>query len=334
MTPPVSWSQSHWDKFFGIDRKSDSFGRERIAPASPETIRSWSTGEVENAETIHHRTRKPEMGGLMCESIFGPMDEWQLAFDDSTRANGNGTLYESCRDEETLPPAECERMGHIELVVPVSNAWFYKSKYSRIGLFLDMAPDGLERVVCYEDYVIIDPGKTSLGPRQILNELDYTSAQEKHGRAEFCAGKGAGALRDLLSRIDLPSFIVDLEQSLRETQLEEIRQKLVMRLELAQWFYSSRTRPEWMILEVLPVIPAKLRPLVFLESGRFATSRYNDLYSRVIKRNQRLKCLLELKTPEIIILSEKRNLQWAVDALFGASDSQSQSEQSHHVPSE
>ena len=218
--------------------------------------------------------------------------------------------------EVTLSRVRRERMGHIELAVPVSHIWFYKCMPSRIGLMLDMSARQLERVIYYEDYIVIEPGNTPLEAGQLLTELEYRDAQEEYGMEGFQAGMGAEAVRDLLSRADLPALIEELEEAMGKTRSKQVRKKLAKRLKLAQGFHYSKTRPEWMILEVLPVIPPDLRPLVPLEGGRFATSDLNDLYRRVINRNNRLKNLLQLKTPDVIIRNEKRMLQEAVDALF------------------
>ncbi|NNE91127.1 MAG: DNA-directed RNA polymerase subunit beta' [Verrucomicrobiales bacterium] len=301
---------------FGLERKSDSFDHVRITVANPETIRSWSRGEVKNPETINYRTFKPEKGGLFCERIFGPTKDWECACGKYKRIKHKGVICDRCGVEVTLSRVRRERMGHIELAVPVSHIWFYKCMPSRIGLMLDMSARQLERVIYYEDYIVIDPGNTPMEAGQLLTEMEFRDAQEEYGTTAFSAGMGAEAVRDLLSRIDLPSLIVELEEAMTKTRSKQVRKKLAKRLKLAQGFHTSKTRPEWMILEVLPVIPPDLRPLVPLEGGRFATSDLNDLYRRVINRNNRLKNLLQLKTPDVIIRNEKRMLQEAVDALF------------------
>ncbi len=316
MSTPTLSSESHLDEIFGLERKSDSFDQVRITVANPETIRSWSQGEVKNPETINYRTFKPEKGGLFCERIFGPTKDWECACGKYKRIKHKGTICDRCGVEVTLSRVRRERMGHIELAVPVSHIWFYKCMPSRIGLALDMSARSLERVIYYEDYIVIDPGNTPLEAGQLLTEMEFRDAEEEYGSTGFTAGMGAEAVRDLLSRIDLPSQIVELEEAMTKTRSKQVRKKLAKRLKLAQGFHTSKTRPEWMILEVLPVIPPDLRPLVPLEGGRFATSDLNDLYRRVINRNNRLKNLLMLKTPDVIIRNEKRMLQEAVDALF------------------
>ncbi len=316
MSVPSLSSETHLDEIFGLERKSDSFDNVRITVANPETVRSWSQGEVKNPETINYRTFKPEKGGLFCERIFGPTKDWECACGKYKRIKHKGTVCDRCGVEVTLSRVRRERMGHIELAVPVSHIWFYKCMPSRIGLVLDMSARQLERVIYYEDYIVIDPGNTPLEAGQLLTELEYRDAQEEYGEEGFESGMGAEAVRDLLARADLPKLIEELEEAMGKTRSKQVRKKLAKRLKLAQGFLSSKTRPEWMILEVLPVIPPDLRPLVPLEGGRFATSDLNDLYRRVINRNNRLKNLLQLKTPNVIIRNEKRMLQEAVDALF------------------
>ena len=316
MSVPSLSSETHLDEIFGLERKSDSFDNVQITVADPETIRSWSQGEVKNPETINYRTFKPEKGGLFCERIFGPTKDWECACGKYKRIKHKGTVCDRCGVEVTLSRVRRERMGHIELAVPVSHIWFYKCMPSRIGLVLDMSARQLERVIYYEDYIVIDPGNTPLESGQLLTELEFRDAQEEYGAGGFQAGMGAEAVRDLLSRADLAKLIEELEEAMSKTRSKQVRKKLAKRLKLAQGFQSSKSRPEWMILEVLPVIPPDLRPLVPLEGGRFATSDLNDLYRRVINRNNRLKNLLQLKTPDVIIRNEKRMLQEAVDALF------------------
>jgi DNA-directed RNA polymerase subunit beta' len=287
-----------------------------IAVASPETIRSWSKGEVKNPETINYRTFKPEKGGLFCERIFGPVKDWECSCGKYKRIKHRGVVCDRCGVEVTLSRVRRERMGHIDLAVPVSHIWFFKCMPSRIGLMLDMTARNLERVIYYEDYLVIDPGSTPLKLHQLLSETEYREARETYGPDAFGAKMGAEAVRDALANIDLAKTIVELELAMTETKSKQIRKKLAKRIKIFQGFQSSKTRPEWMILTVLPVIPPDLRPLVPLEGGRFATSDLNDLYRRVINRNNRLKNLLQLKTPEVIIRNEKRMLQEAVDALF------------------
>ena len=287
-----------------------------ISIASPETIRSWSKGEVKNPETINYRTFKPEKGGLFCERIFGPVKDWECSCGKYKRIKHRGVVCDRCGVEVTLSRVRRERMGHIDLAVPVSHIWFFKCMPSRIGLMLDMTARALERVIYYEDYMVIDPGNTPLQKHQLLSETEYREARETYGADAFVAKMGAEAVRDALEKIDLAQSIEELQLAMQQTKSKQIRKKLAKRIKLFQGFLHSKTRPEWMILTVLPVIPPDLRPLVPLEGGRFATSDLNDLYRRVINRNNRLKNLLQLKTPEVIIRNEKRMLQEAVDALF------------------
>jgi DNA-directed RNA polymerase subunit beta' len=287
-----------------------------IAVAAPDSIRSWSKGEVKNPETINYRTFKPEKGGLFCERIFGPVKDWECSCGKYKRIKHRGVVCDRCGVEVTLARVRRERMGHIELAVPVSHIWFFKCMPSRIGLVLDVTARNLERVIYYEDYMVIDPGSTPLQVHQLLSENEYRDAQETYGAEAFVAKMGAEAVRDALARVDLPKQIQQLQQAMTETKSKQIRKKIAKRIKLVQAFVASKTKPEWMILTVLPVIPPDLRPLVPLEGGRFATSDLNDLYRRVINRNNRLKNLLQLKTPEVIIRNEKRMLQEAVDALF------------------
>jgi DNA-directed RNA polymerase subunit beta' len=287
-----------------------------ISIASPEAIRSWSKGEVKNPETINYRTFKPEKGGLFCERIFGPVKDWECSCGKYKRIKHRGVVCDRCGVEVTLSRVRRERMGHIELAVPVSHIWFFKCMPSRIGLILDMTARNLERVIYYEDYLVIDPLNTPLKQHQLLSEIEFREARQTYGPEAFVAKMGAEAVRDALARVDLHKQIEILQQQMTETKSKQIRKKLAKRIKLFQGFVSSKMRPEWMILTVLPVIPPDLRPLVPLEGGRFATSDLNDLYRRVINRNNRLKNLLQLKTPEVIIRNEKRMLQEAVDALF------------------
>ncbi len=287
-----------------------------IGIASPENIRSWSKGEVKNPETINYRTFKPEKGGLFCERIFGPVKDWECSCGKYKRIKHRGVVCDRCGVEVTLSRVRRERMGHIELAVPVSHIWFFKCMPSRIGLMLDMTARNLERVIYYEDYMVIDPGQTPLKEHQLLSEMECREARQTYGADTFVAKMGAEAVWEGLTRVDLQKQIDQLQSSMQETKSKQIRKKLAKRIKLFQGFLSSRMRPEWMILTVLPVIPPDLRPLVPLEGGRFATSDLNDLYRRVINRNNRLKNLLQLKTPEVIIRNEKRMLQEAVDALF------------------
>jgi len=287
-----------------------------ICVASPDAIRSWSKGEVKNPETINYRTFKPEKGGLFCERIFGPVKDWECSCGKFKRIKHRGVICDRCGVEVTLARVRRERMGHIELAVPVCHIWFFKCMPSRIGLVLDMTARNLERVIYYEDYMVIDPGSTPLKQNQLLSEHEYREARETYGPDAFLAKMGAEAVREGLAKVDLGKQIDYLQTAMTETKSKQIRKKIAKRIKLLQGLQSSKGRPEWMILTVLPVIPPDLRPLVPLEGGRFATSDLNDLYRRVINRNNRLKNLLQLKTPEVIIRNEKRMLQEAVDALF------------------
>ncbi len=298
------------------ENRATAFDRVGITVASPDSIRSWSRGEVKNPETINYRTFKPEKGGLFCERIFGPTRDWECSCGKYKRIKHKGVICDRCGVEVTLARVRRERMGHIELAVPVSHIWFFKCMPSRIGLMLDMTSRQLERVVYYEDFIVVDPGTTPLSKCQLLTENEFREAQDQYGEEAFEAGMGAEAIKKILQHLDLPALQIELEEAMTATRSKQTRKKLAKRLKLVQGFAGSRTRPEWMILEVLPVIPPDLRPLVPLEGGRFATSDLNDLYRRVINRNNRLKNLLQLKTPDVIIRNEKRMLQEAVDALF------------------
>ena len=303
-------------ELFGVEEKTEQFDQIAITVAAPDIIRSWSKGEVKNPETINYRTFKPEKGGLFCERIFGPTRDWECACGKYKRIKHKGVVCDRCGVEVTLSRVRRERMGHIELAVPVSHIWYYKCMPSRIGLMLDITARQLERIIYYEDFVVTDVGTTNLTLGQLLTETELREAEDAYGESAFRARMGAEAIQDLLSQVDLPSLMVDLQQQLAATRSKQNRKKLAKRLKITQGFHGSRSRPEWMVLNVLPVIPPDLRPLVPLEGGRFATSDLNDLYRRVINRNNRLKNLLQLKTPDVIIRNEKRMLQEAVDALF------------------
>ena len=286
-----------------------------ITLASPETVRSWSHGEVKNPETINYRTFKPEKGGLFCERIFGPTKDWECSCGKYKRIKHKNIVCDRCGVEVTLARVRRERMGHIELAVPVSHLWFFKCAPSRLAAVLDMSSRELERVLYYEDYIVVDPGDTPMQQRQLLNEDEYREALEKYGET-FVARMGAEGVRDILAKIELEEQLEQLETEMENTRSKQTRKKLTKRMKILDSFRTSHTRPEWMVLQVLPVIPPDLRPLVPLEGGRFATSDLNDLYRRVINRNNRLKNLLQLKTPDVIVRNEKRMLQEAVDALF------------------
>ncbi|TVR54108.1 MAG: DNA-directed RNA polymerase subunit beta' [Puniceicoccaceae bacterium] len=299
----------------GLDRE-ENFDCVTIAVASPDIIRSWSRGEVKNPETINYRTFKPEPGGLFCQRIFGPVRDYECACGKYKRIKFKDVVCDRCGVEVTISRVRRERMGHIELSVPVTHIWFLKSMPSRLGLLLDMTARSLERVIYYENYLVVDPGRTPLEEKQLLTESEYLQAIDEYGEDSFVARMGAEAVRDVLSRMDLDATVLELQEAMRGTRSKQIKKKLSKRLKVIQGFINSNSRPEWMVLEVLPVIPPDLRPLVPLEGGRFATSDLNDLYRRVINRNNRLRNLLQLKTPDVIIHNEKRMLQEAVDALF------------------
>jgi DNA-directed RNA polymerase subunit beta' len=303
-------------KIFGQVSGAQSFDQIQIAIASPERIRSWSFGEIKKPETINYRTFKPERDGLFCARIFGPIKDYECLCGKYKRMKYRGIICEKCGVEVTLAKVRRERMGHIELASPVAHIWFLKSLPSRIGLLIDMTLKDLERILYFENYVVTEPGLTPMKQFQLLNDDEYAKAQEEYGEDAFSAGIGAEAIRKLLTNIDLPEMLVEVKQELKETTSEAKRKKLVKRLKLVEAFMESKSRPEWMILEVVPVIPPELRPLVPLDGGRFATSDLNDLYRRVINRNNRLKRLIELRAPDIIVRNEKRMLQEAVDALF------------------
>ncbi len=287
-----------------------------ITVASPETIRNWSKGEVKNPETINYRTFKPEPGGLFCQKIFGPVRDYECACGKYKRIKYKDVVCDRCGVEVTIARVRRERMGHIELAVPVAHIWFLKSMPSRLGLLLDMTARSLERVIYYENYMVVDQGKTPLDLKQLLTDTEYRQALDEYGDDSFVAKMGAEAVRDALTKMDMEATVAELQEQMRATKSKQIKKKLSKRLKVIQGFIHSHSRPEWMVLEVLPVIPPDLRPLVPLEGGRFATSDLNDLYRRVINRNNRLKNLMQLKTPDVIIHNEKRMLQEAVDALF------------------
>ncbi|MBR4100101.1 MAG: DNA-directed RNA polymerase subunit beta' [Clostridia bacterium] len=286
----------------------------KIGLASPEQIRSWSHGEVTKPETINYRTLKPEQGGLFCERIFGPQKDWECHCGKYKRIRYKGKVCERCGVEVTRAKVRRERMGTIELAAPVSHIWYFKTIPSKMGLVLDVTPKALEQVLYFSQYIVIDPGTTPLEKKQLLNEKQYTDMREKY-EDDFKAGMGAEAIKELLSEIDLDKLCEELRAEL-EDSVGQKRTRILRRLEVLEAFRQSGNRPEWMILDVIPVIPPDLRPMVQLDGGRFATSDLNDLYRRVINRNNRLKRLLELHAPDIIVRNEKRMLQEAVDALI------------------
>ncbi|HOO81949.1 MAG TPA: DNA-directed RNA polymerase subunit beta' [Alphaproteobacteria bacterium] len=301
---------------FGQPTGPQSFDSIRISIASPEQIRSWSFGEVKKPETINYRTFKPEKDGLFCARIFGPIKDYECLCGKYKRMKYKGIICEKCGVEVTLTKVRRERMGHIDLASPVAHIWFLKSLPSRIGLIMDMTLKDLERVLYFENFIVVEPGMTPLKQYQLLNEEEYYAAQDEYGEDNFRAGIGAEAMKEILSSLDLEEIKVQVEEDLRETGSEAKRKKLVKRLKLLDSFLESGARPEWMILDIIPVLPPELRPLVPLDGGRFATSDLNDLYRRVINRNNRLKRLIELRAPDIIVRNEKRMLQESVDALF------------------
>ena len=301
---------------FGQSQGPQSFDKIRISIAAPERIRSWSFGEIKKPETINYRTFKPEKDGLFCARIFGPVRDYECLCGKYKRMKYRGIICEKCGVEVTLSKVRRERMGHIELAAPVAHIWFLKSLPSRIGLLVDMTLKDLERVLYFENFVVIEPGMTSLVKGQLLSEEEFYDAQDEFGDDAFEASIGAEAIKKVLVDLDLEQERVKIREDLAETGSEAKRKKLVKRLKLVDSFRESGCRPEWMILDVVPVIPPELRPLVPLDGGRFATSDLNDLYRRVINRNNRLKRLIELRAPDIIVRNEKRMLQESVDALF------------------
>src|ERR1700759_5393054 len=292
------------------------FDQIRISIASPEKILSWSYGEIKKPETINYRTFKPERDGLFCARIFGPIKDYECLCGKYKRMKFRGIICEKCGVEVTLAKVRRERMGHIELASPVAHIWFLKSLPSRIGLMVDLTLKELEKILYFESYVVLEPGTTDLKMLQLLTEDQLLAKQEEFDEHKLVVGLGAEAINKMISRIDLDAEKVKLRADLKETSSEAKRKKLVKRLKLIEAFGESGCRPDWMILDVVPVIPPELRPLVPLDGGRFATSDLNDLYRRVINRNNRLKRLIELRAPDIIVRNEKRMLQEAVDALF------------------
>ena len=288
----------------------------RISLASPDKIRQWSYGEVTKPETINYRTFKPERDGLFCARIFGPVTDWECLCGKYKRMKHRGVICDKCGVEVTQARVRRERMGHIELATPVSHVWFFKGLPSRIGHLLDISLRDLERVLYFEAYVVIEPGDTDMKQNELLNEDQYRKAREEYGFTAFTAQMGAEAIKSLLRNVDIATLAVELREKMKVEQSIQKRQKYAKRLKVVDAFRKSSNRPEWMILDVIPVIPPELRPLVPLDGGRFATSDLNDLYRRVINRNNRLKKLMELKAPDVIIRNEKRMLQEAVDALF------------------
>ena len=286
----------------------------QIGLASPEKIREWSRGEVKKPETINYRTLKPEKEGLFCEKIFGPTKDWECNCGKYKRIRHKGIVCENCGVEVTKAKVRRERMGHIELASPVSHIWYFKGIPSRMGLILEMSPRNLEKIIYFASYVVTDPGETPLQYKQVLSETEYKEARANYGKG-FTAGIGAEAIQELLKMVDLDQEAAVLKEELKDSSGQK-KIRVARRLEAIEAFRNSHNKPEWMIMEAIPVIPPELRPMVQLDGGRFATSDLNDLYRRVINRNNRLIKLLELDAPDIIVQNEKRMLQEAVDALI------------------
>ena len=294
----------------------NNFDSIQIGVASPEKIREWSYGEVTKPETINYRTQKPEIGGLFCERIFGPTKDWECHCGKYKRIRYKGVICDKCGVEVTKSKVRRDRMGHIELAAPVSHIWYFKGVPSRIALMLDMSPKALEQVLYFACHVVLDPGTTDLAMKQVITDREKMEKEEQFGAGSFKTGMGAEAIKELLMAVDLDKESAELKKVIEENSSGQKRLRAVKRIEIIEAFRKSGNRPEWMILDVLPVIPPELRPMVQLDGGRFATSDLNDLYRRVINRNNRLKKLMELGAPEIIIRNEKRMLQEAVDALI------------------
>ncbi|MEE8575234.1 MAG: DNA-directed RNA polymerase subunit beta', partial [Thermodesulfobacteriota bacterium] len=301
---------------FDKHKKPTDFNAIRITIASPERIREWSHGEVKKPETINYRTYKPERDGLFCAKIFGPVKDFECNCGKYKRMKHRGVVCEKCGVEVIPSKVRRERLAHIELATPVAHIWFMRSLPSRIGCMLDMTLKEVEKVLYYESYVVLDPMETELKVEELLSEEKYQAALEKYGPGEFRANMGAEAVKELLQSIDVVALSKKLKLEMRETSSEAKKKRLAKRLKVVDAFLTSGNKPEWMLLDAIPVLPPDLRPLVPLDGGRFATSDLNDLYRRVINRNNRLKRLLELNAPDIIIRNEKRMLQEAVDALF------------------
>ena len=294
--------------------ENNVFDSIKIGLASPDQIRNWSYGEVKKPETINYRTLKPERDGLYCERIFGPTKDWECHCGKYKRIRYKGKICDRCGVEVTKAKVRRERMGHIELAAPVSHIWYFKGIPSRIGLMLDISPRLLEKVLYFASYIVTDPGLTPLEKKQLLTEKEYREMRERYGD-EFEASMGAEAIQELLKEIDLDQLSAELTAEVEKSSGQK-KVRILKRLEVVEAFRISGNRPEWMVMDVLPVLPPDLRPMVQLDGGRFATSDLNDLYRRVINRNNRLRRLLELGAPDIIVRNEKRMLQEAVDALI------------------
>ena len=297
------------------DRIND-YASVKISLARPHDIRSWSFGEVKKPETINYRTYRPEKDGLFCERIFGPEKDWECACGKYRGMKYKGMICDRCGVKVTHSRVRRKRMGHIELAAPVVHIWFFKAMPSRLGSLLAMKATSLEKVIYFQDYVVVEPGDTSLKPQQLLTEEEYRNAREQFGDSSFEADMGADAIRRLLQQLDLVELSEQLRTELKETGSKQKAKDLINRLKTVESIRDSDNKPEWMVLDVIPVIPPDLRPLVLLDSGNFATSDLNDLYRRIINRNNRLKKLVDLNAPEVIIRNEKRMLQQSVDALF------------------
>ncbi len=296
------------------DRVND-YGSVKINLASPNDIRSWSFGEVKKPETINYRTYRPEKDGLFCERIFGPERDYECACGKYKGTKFKGIICDRCGVKVTHSRVRRKRMGHINLAAPIVHIWFFKAIPSHLGNLLGMRTSDLEKVIYFQDYAVIDPGETTLAERQVLTEEEYRQCVEKYG-SRFTATMGAEAIKSLLQRLDLNALNEQLRNELRQTRSKQKIKDLSKRLKIVEQIRKSGTQPEWMVMDVIPVIPPDLRPLVLLESGNFATSDLNDLYRRIINRNNRLKKLMDLNAPEVIIRNEKRMLQQSVDALF------------------
>ena len=292
-----------------------NFNAVKIMISSPERIREWSYGEVKKPETINYRTFKPERDGLFCARIFGPIKDYECNCGKYKRMKHRGVVCEKCGVEVIQSKVRRERMGHIELASPVAHIWFLRSLPSKIGNLLDLTLRELEKVLYFDSYILLDPGETNLQKAELLTEERYRQLVQEHG-GRFTAGIGAEAIKQLLASLDLEKLATELREEMVKTNSVAKRKKLAKRLKIINAFRESENRPEWMIMNVIPVLPPDLRPLVPLDGGRFATSDFNDLYRRVINRNNRLKRLQELNAPDIIIRNEKRMLQEAVDVLF------------------
>ena len=292
----------------------NKFESMQIGLASPDKIRSWSYGEVKKPETINYRTLKPERDGLFDERIFGPTKDWECACGKYKRIRYKGIVCDRCGVEVTRSKVRRERMGHIELAAPVTHIWYFKGIPSRMGLVLDMSPRSLEEIIYFASYVVIDPGDTPMEKKQLLTEREYREKREEYGQT-FNAKMGAEAIKELLQDVELDKEVAELKEDLKSAQGQK-RTRAIRRLDILDAFKESGNDPAWMVMDTIPVIPPDLRPMVQLEGGRFATSDLNDLYRRVINRNNRLKRLLDLNAPSIIVQNEKRMLQEAVDALI------------------